>query len=144
MIRLIPFYRHGEHAAMIEGVKAENGRIARLEKHSVKMFCSNCQREIFTGVEKKISRRGLLWAVLCFCFLSFYLSLLVLFMDVFKEFTHYCPSCSTIIGRYIPPLSGRVIALFICLIVGSIAIEILFICLYVFFVLSDDIDTFEY
>ena len=144
MIRLIPFYRHGENAAMIGEVEAENGRIARLEKHSVKMICSNCQEEIFTGVEKKISRRGLLWAVLCFCFLSFYLSILVLFMDVFKEFTHYCPSCSSIIGRYIPPLSGRVISLFICLIVGSIAIEILFICLYVFFILSDDIVSIEY
>ena len=129
---------------MIGEVEAENGRIARLEKHSVKRICSNCQEEIFTGVEKKISRRGLLWAVLCFCFLSFYLSILVLFMDVFKEFTHYCPSCSSIIGRYIPPLSGRVISLFICLIVGSIAIEILFICLYVFFVLSDDIVSIKY
>ena len=129
---------------MIGEVEAENGRIAKLEKHSVKRICSNCQREIFTSVEKKISGRGVLWAVLCCFFLSFYLSLLVLFMDVFKEFTHYCPACSAIIGRYIPPLSGRVIALFICLIVGSIAIEILFICLYVFFVLLDDIESTEY
>ena len=125
---------------MIGKVEAGNERIARLEKHSVIMICRNCHREIFTSVEKKISRRGVLWAVLCCCFLSFYLSLLVLFMDVFKEFIHYCPSCSSIIGRYIPPLSGGVICLFICLIVGAIAIDTLLICLYVFFyVLSDDI-----
>ena len=129
---------------MMGQVEVQIGPIAKLEKHSVRMVCSNCHKEVFTDVRNKISRRGVLWAILCFCFGGFYLSLLVLFMDVFKEFTHYCPSCSSIIGRYIPPLSGRVISLFICLIVGSIAIEILFICLYVFFVLSDDIDTFEY
>ena len=127
---------------MIGEVEAEKGRITKLEKHSVKVVCSNCKREIFTSVEKKISRRGVLWAVLCCLFLSFYLSLLALFMDVFKEFTHYCPSCSSIIGRYIPPLSGGVICLFVCLIVGAIAIETLFICLYLFFyVFSDDIAT---
>merc|ERR1711890_87759 len=92
--------RIGENAPMIGEVEAEKGRITKLEKHSVKVVCSNCKREIFTSVEKKISGRGVLWAVLCCFFLSFYLSLLALFMDVFKEFTHYCPSCSSIIGRY--------------------------------------------
>ena len=130
---------------MIGQVEAQNVPIAKLEKHSVRMVCSNCHKEVFTDVKNKISKRGVLWAILCCCFLGcFYLSLLVLCMDVFKEFTHYCPSCSSIIGRYIPPLSGRVNSLFICLIVGSIAIEILFICLYVFFVLSDDIVSIEY
>ena len=125
---------------MIGQVEAPNVPIAKLEKHSVRMVCSNCHKEVFTDVKKKISKRGILWAILCFCFGGFYLSLLVLLMDVFKEFIHYCPSCRSIIGRYIPPLSGGVICLFICLIVGAIAIDTLFICLYVFFyVLSDDI-----
>ena len=113
---------------MMGQVEARNGPIARLEKHSVRMVCTNCQKEVFTDVRNKISRRGVLWAILCFCFLgNFILSLLVLCMDVFKEFTHYCPSCNSIAGRYMPPLSGGVICLFICLIVGSIIIEILVI-----------------
>ena len=112
---------------MIGQVEAPNVPIAKLEKHSVRMVCSNCHKEVFTDVRNKISKRGVLWAILCFCFGGFYLSLLVLLMDVFKEFTHHCPSCNSIAGRYMPPLSGGVICLFICLIVGSIIIEILVI-----------------
>ena len=112
---------------MIGQVQAQNIPIAKLEKHSVRMVCSNCHKEVFTDVQKKISKRGVLWAILCFCFGGFYLSLLVLFMDVFKEFTHHCPSCNSIAGRYMPPLSAGVICLFICLIVGAITIDILVI-----------------
>ena len=112
---------------MIGQVEAPNVPIAKLEKHSVRMVCSNCHKEVFTHVQKKISKRGVLWAILCFCFGGFYLSLLVLFMDVFKEFTHHCPSCNSIAGRYMPPLPAGVICLFICLIVGAITIDILVI-----------------
>ena len=112
---------------MIGQVEARNVPIAKLEKHSVRMVCSNCHKEVFTDVKKKISKRGILWAILCFCFGGFYLSLLVLLMDVFKEFTHHCPSCNSIAGRYMPPLPAGVICLFICLIVGAITIDILVI-----------------
>ena len=127
---VIIFYRYGQNQAIIGAVETGNVPIAKLEKHSVRIACSNCQMENFTRVKGKISGNGMMWAICCCCFGSWLLSLLVLCMDVFREFTHYCPSCNSIAGKYRPPLSGGLICLFILIAVGVIASEILFFALF--------------
>ena len=104
-IKLKVFYRDGQNSDMIGAVETGN---VKLEKHSTRIVCSNCRKENFTRVEKKVSRDGMIWASCCCCIGSCYLSLLVLCIDVFREFIHYCPSCNSIAGRYKPSPSQGV------------------------------------
>ena len=115
---------------MIGEVEAGNGEIAKLEKHSAGITCRNCRRENFTRVESKVSGNGMAWAICCCCFGTWLLSFLVFCMDGFREFTHYCPSCNSIVGMYKPSFSGGMICLLILITLGVIAVEILVVVFY--------------
>ena len=96
-----------------------------IRKESVQVNCTNCHITGFTRVESKIASHGWIWAILCFFFGGWLLSLLVFCIDAFKEFVHYCPSCNMMIGVYKPPFTGGLIALLILLPIGFIIIQIL-------------------
>ena len=76
-----------------------------LEKVSVHTRCKTCRNEIYTRVEGKVSKNGIAWAILTCCFVSCFLSLLVLYLDGFKVYCHFCPSCNAFIGEYSPQMS---------------------------------------
>ena len=103
------------------------GVVYELQKHSVRARCPKCFTEQFTRVNSKVSSGGVTWAILCCCFGSWLLSLLVLCMDGFREFIHYCPACNSIMGIYRPKFSGGLIALLVLITLGIIGIEILLV-----------------
>ena len=109
--------------ADVEGTKGNE----EIGKNSVMVRCSNCQRDNFSRVESKVSSNGMVWAILCCCFGSWLLSLLVLCMEGFREFLHYCPSCNSIIAIYKPKFSSGLICLLVLMTVGIIALQIVMI-----------------
>ena len=102
-----------------------------LEKNPVQVRCTNCRRDNYTRVENKISGNGMAWAIICCCFGSWLLSLLVLCVDGFREFLHFCPSCNSMVGTYKPKFSGGFICVLILLTIGVVALQILIIMFYV-------------
>ena len=97
---------------------------SRLEKFPAITNCFNCNLQVNTNVEKKVSSGGWTWAILCCCFGSWLLSLLVLCLDCFHEWVHYCPRCSQLLATYTPSASGKVKALLGLATVGIIALQI--------------------
>ena len=116
----------------VEGTKG----IQEIGKDSVMVRCTNCQKENFSRVESKVSSNGMVWAILCCCFGSWLLSLLVLYMEGFREFSHYCPSCNKIIAIYKPKFSSGKICL---LVLGTVMI----IALQIFLIIAVVIPKFE-
>ena len=98
-----------------------------LKRDSVMVNCKQCRRENFTKVESKVHSNGRIWAILCCCCGSWLLSLLVLFMDGFREFCHYCPSCNAVIGTFKPKFPGDQIATLVVLSIGMIILQIVVI-----------------
>ena len=98
-----------------------------LKTESVMVNCKQCKRENFTKVENKVHSNGIAWAIICCCCGSWLLSLLVLCMDGFKEFTHYCPSCNAVIGIYKPKFHGGQIIMLILFSIGMVILQFLFI-----------------
>ena len=98
--------------------------ISPQSKFPVNATCNNCHKTGMTRVESKIGNHGWIWAIVCYFCFSFLLSLLVLCIDAFKEFIHYCPSCNSRIAVYKPPFTGGVIALLILLPIGMFIISI--------------------
>ena len=96
-------------------------------KDSVMVHCSNCRRNNFSRVESKVSSNGMVWAILCCCFGSWLLSLLVLCMEGFREFSHYCTSCNSLIAIYKPKFSSGLICLLVLMTVAIIALQIVVI-----------------
>jgi len=111
-------------------VEGGNG-LEGVSKLSVMVRCTICQKENFSRVESKVSSNGKVWAILCCCLGSWLLSLLVLWMEGFKEFHHYCPACNSMIATYKPKFSPALIGLLVLLTVGVIALQITLIILYV-------------
>ena len=101
-----------------------------LDKFSVKVRCNNCSQEQFTRVDSKVSSGGIMWAICCCCFGSWLLSLFVLCLDGFKEFTHYCPSCNALVGVYNPTLSGGQVWMLVCLSILIIGIQVTLVVAY--------------
>ena len=97
----------------------------RLEIESVAVRCNNCLKQDFTRVESKVSSNGKAWAFLCCIFGSCPLSLLFLCMDGFREFSHYCPSCNSMIGKYRPSFSGGLICRYVFLAFAILALQTL-------------------
>ena len=106
-------------------------------KDSVMVRCSNCHRDSFSRVESKVSSDGMVWAILCCCFGSWLLSLLVLCMEGFREFRHYCTSCNSLIATYKPKFSSGLICLLVLMTVAIIALQIVLIIFYVLPMLND-------
>ena len=101
-----------------------------LRKHTTRIVCKNCRKENFTRVEGKVSGHGMQWAIACCCVGNLYLSLLVFCIDGFREFTHYCPACNAMAGKYNPSFSGEVSCVLLLIVVGIIALEILLVVRY--------------
>ena len=100
---------------------------SELKTDSVMVKCKQCRRENFTKVESKVHSDGIAWAILCCCCGSWLLSLLVICMNGFREFSHYCPSCNAVIGTYKPKFSGGQIVMLVLLTIGMIIIMVLVI-----------------
>ena len=120
------------------------GNIAILGKESTKIRCAFCQTENFTRVEKKISKSGIIWGVSCLICGSWLLALLVLLLDAFRDFSHFCPNCNSNIGIYKPVFSNGWIALLVLLGIGTILLNITFIIIFLVLpniYLDDDVST---
>ena len=102
----------------------QRGEFVPRSKWSVQAICPNCSITCMTRVERKIGNRGWILAIAWCFFGNPCLSLLIIFMDIFKEFIHCCPSCNTIIGVYKPPITGGMIALIILVGCGGIILTI--------------------
>ena len=107
-----PPYTENKNIAFHENVERpnlENGvyTYAKLEKFPAVTNCTNCNQEVTTNVDKKLSGGGWTWAILCCCFGSWILSILVMCMDVFWKFIHYCPRCSKKLAEYRPKCSCK-------------------------------------
>ena len=95
-----------------------------LETESVQILCSNCLSSTFSRVEKEnlLSDENT-WVMFCGCFGSCYGIYSILSGNNyfgFAKYTHYCPSCGTIIGTYQPKPTTKmkcIIALLICVFV---------------------------
>ena len=108
-------------------VQVYSATVASLEKTSVQTHCNCCNDEIYTRVNNKISKNGIWWAVICLFCGSWLLSLLVVCMDVFRVYRHFCPSCNALIGEYSPKMSGGMICLLIFLSLLAIGLPILLV-----------------
>ena len=86
----------------------ENGCpvIRRLEQFPALTMCAKCNLQVTTNVEKKLNTNGWIW-VICYC-CCFLFSFLVLCVNCFWKYNHFCPRCSTKIATYSPKASGRV------------------------------------
>ena len=135
--KIDPFYRVPMNAGHVFTSDMKVGQVVqpinyKLEKDSVKVRCMNCSAEQFTRVDSKISSNGIAWAVLC-CFCgSWLLSLLVLCMEGFREFIHYCPSCNAIVGTYTPTFSGGLMCLLVFLSILVVGMQIAILMFVVF------------
>ena len=116
----VPNIDHGIHAhqdiaSILDRHIQPNWTTPKLEKLSVHTRCKSCRNEIYTRVGGKVSKNGIAWAILCCCFGSFLLSLLVFCLDGFKVYDHFCPSCNSFIGEYSPQMSTRMKVLLVFL-----------------------------
>ena len=100
------------------------GNSATLGKESFKIRCAICQTENFTRVENKITKKGIIWVVLWGICGSWLLALMAVFLDAFREFKHFCPSCNAHIGTYKAEFSNGWITLLVLLGVGTILLNV--------------------
>ena len=103
----------------------------RLAKYAIsELLCSPKHRRIFmvtTNVDKQLCTQGWSW-VICCCLACFgggwFLGLLVLCVDTFWKFDHYCPTCTNKIGTYSPKASCRITTLLILIVFAVIALNV--------------------
>ena len=112
-----PPFRPIDTAAVLE-----NGCpvIRRLEQFPALTTCPKCNLQVTTNVEKKLDTNGWFWVICCCC--SGMFSFLVLCVNCFWKYNHFCPRCSTKIATYSPKASGRVNC-----ILGLIILIVLFV-----------------
>ena len=101
-----------------------------LQKFPAVTNCFNCNLLVTTYVDKSLSGEGWTWVILCCCCGSWIISLLVLCMDVFSEYIHYCPRCSKILAIYKPGKNLRIITIFSLLSIGIIGLQLFLIFYY--------------
>ena len=96
-------------------------------KFSVPTTCEICNLRVTTNVDKQLCTQGWSW-VICCCLACFgggwFLGLLVLCVDTFWKFDHYCPRCSNKIGTYSPKASCRITTLLILIVFAVIALNV--------------------
>ena len=97
-----------------------------LKKSSVQIRCGNCFMNILTTVKSNKFCNGRTWAMLCGCIGSCYGIYLILSgKNGFKEFTHFCPSCNTVVGTYKPKPSMKLKLILLLFILIIVALKIL-------------------
>ena len=86
----------------------ENGcrSIRGLEQFPALTTCPKCNLQVTTNVEKKLNDNGWFWVICCCC--CFLFSFVVLCVNCFWKYNHFCPRCSTKIATYSPRASCRV------------------------------------
>ena len=97
------------------------------KKFSIRTTCKTCNRRVTTNVDKKLCTQGWAW-VICSC-LAFvggvsFLGLLVLCVDTFWKFNHYCPRCSNKLATYSPKPSCRITILIIVALFAVIVFDV--------------------
>ena len=98
-----------------------------LGKRSVKIRCNNCSQEQFTCVKSKMSDGGKRWAFMC-CLIGYAYggclsALFALCYPGFREYSHYCTSCTSLLGVYRPTMGGGQLCLLVVLSILMIAIQ---------------------
>jgi len=93
--------------------------------------CHNCKLQVSSNVEKKLSSGGWAWAILCCCCGSWLLSLLVLCMDCFSDYIHYCPRCMNKLAIYSTEASLGTKCLLTLASIGVIALQVVIIVVYI-------------
>ena len=113
----------------------ENGSpvIRRLEQFPALTTCPKCNLQVTTNVEKKLDTNGWFWVIICCCCYLF--SFLVLCVNCFWKYNHFCPRCSTKIATSSPRASCRVkcILSLIGLLGFIICLMVLFVYAYLFY-----------
>ena len=104
---------HGEMETMAVSI------LPAMTKYPTITKCTNCNSTIETFVERKINRRGWTWAIFCI-FGCFLFSFLARCLDSFSDWTHTCPNCKRIIGKYSPSQRslGEIVIIVIASLVG--------------------------
>ena len=140
---------HTEPLRPFDQLMVENGDVTStyyesngFKKFSVRTTCKTCNRRVTTNVDKKLRTQGWAW-VICSC-LAFvggisFLGLLVLCVDTFWKFNHYCPRCSNKLATYSPKPSCRISTLIIVAGFAVIAFDV-FIVLYSYHAISSRLD----
>ena len=96
------------------------------KKSSMQIQCRNCLMDITTTVESNKCCDGKTWAMLCGCIGSCYGIYLILSgKNGFKEYTHYCPSCHTVVGIYKPRSSAVSKLILLLAILGIITLKVI-------------------
>ena len=108
-----------------------------LEKFPAITTCYGCLQQVSTNVEKNINGGGWIWAILCCLCGSWLLSFLVMCLDCFHEWCHYCPRCNAKLATYSPPASCGMISLIAFLTLGIIALQVLVFIYYVLPMIQD-------
>ena len=97
-----------------------------LKNTSVQVRCNNCLMNIVTTVEHNKCCDGKTWAMLCGCIGSCYGIYLILSgKNGFKEYTHLCPSCHTVVGIYKPKPSIKLKLILTLIILVIIALKVI-------------------
>ena len=106
-----PYGNVGNTLAAPNFVSIDASNVPQFGKFSVQTQCPHCFQIVLTNVTENISTGGKAWAVVCCCFVSWIMSLLVLCLDCFKKWKHYCPNmaCRKHIATYSPSPSTRTI-----------------------------------
>ena len=133
---LPPYGQEGytESSRPFDQLMAENGDVSApyyesnsFKKFSVRTTCNRCNLRVTTNVDKKLCTQGWGW-VICCCLACFgggwFLGLLVLCVDTFWKFNHYCPRCSNKLATYSPEASCRIRTLLILIELAVIALNV--------------------
>ena len=96
------------------------------KKFPVRTTCKTCNLRVTTNVDKKLGTDGWWW-VICCCLACFgggwFLGLLVLCVDTFWKFNHYCPRCSSKLATYSPEASCIICTINTIIVIPVIALN---------------------
>uniref|UniRef100_A0A161MIM9 Lipopolysaccharide-induced tumor necrosis factor-alpha factor-like protein n=1 Tax=Triatoma infestans TaxID=30076 RepID=A0A161MIM9_TRIIF len=73
--------------------------VPALGPHSQHVICPACHTDVYTEVDKEITTKTHMFAVLL-CFVCCPLSCLPYCLDTCKASSHYCPNCGAYLGTY--------------------------------------------
>ena len=109
-------------------IPTQNEEYNSFEKFPVRTTCKTCNLRVTTNVDKKLGTDGWWW-VICCCLACFgggwFLGLLVLCVDTFWKFNHYCPRCSSKLATYSPEASCRICTIKTIIVISVIALNVL-------------------
>ena len=131
----VPIVDHGIHAnhdisSISDRHIQTDWTTPKLEKVSQHTRCKTCRNEVYTRVEGKVSKNGIPLAIFCCFFVNCFLCVLTLYLDGFKVYRHFCPSCKAFIGKYRPPMSTGIKVLLVFLTLLCVGLNIFVLSLF--------------